>query len=110
MHRGLIIPLGLEAAEVRYRGRAFRNGTIDSPGSDSATYVVKESKLIAEHRLGRSRRRYRVRKDGRLASKNSSIQVCIEGEHHVILLPSSTWVVLIIRHMNRQDLAGRKYG
>ena len=30
MHRGLIIPLGLEAAEVRCRGRAFRNGTIDS--------------------------------------------------------------------------------
>ena len=43
MHRGLIDDLGLEAAEVCYRGRAFRNGMIYSRAVDVVYW-----KLIAE--------------------------------------------------------------
>ena len=74
MHRGLIDDLGLEAAEVCYRGS----------GSARSCLMVKECKLIAEtgHRSGRSKRRYRVRKDGTLASKNSFIPVRLDGRHY----------------------------
>ena len=50
MHRGLIVSLGFEAAEVRCRSRAFRNGTIDSPRSDSATHVVSCQRMQANRR------------------------------------------------------------
>ena len=74
MHRVLIGVSGFEAAEVRHRGRAFRDGTIYRE-------VVKGCKLFIDYgqRLDKSKRRFRVRKDGRLASKSSSTPVSIQA-------------------------------
>ncbi len=100
-HQGLIEILGLEAAEVCYRGRAFRDGTIYSRAVTLRQKSCNGQAMQANvygHRLGRSRRKSQVRKDGRLASKNSSIPVSIESEEHHFLfrqLPFSAHAHLV---------------
>lgn len=94
--RGLTCEIGPEAAEICCRGRAFRNGMIEAEQwlSDKRRVMVKECKLITKdgHRSGRSKRRSRARKDGRLASKSLSIRVRMEsGRHYLVVLSLSTY-------------------